>query len=122
MFFLQFFSFFPHVMSAGRLVMRRGGNVVDVLSVARQPATTSGVAIYICVACCPRMSPRTAWLNTGLRTATTPAGVGEMSASGHRLRRGGVEEAAVGWWSGWCEGWMTRGGVISHPGRGGRCA
>ena len=35
----------------------------------------------------PGMSPRPAWLNTRLRTAATPAGVAEMSASWHRLCR-----------------------------------
>ena len=54
----------------------------------RQPATTSGVAIWVgyhhALPAC-RHDP--AWRNTGLRTAATPRGVAEMSAFCHRLRR-----------------------------------
>ena len=55
----------------------------------RQPATTSGVAIWVghhhALPAC-RHDP--AWRNTGLRTAATPRGVANYLALGHRLRRG----------------------------------
>ncbi|MDD7405079.1 MAG: hypothetical protein PUG32_04260 [Bacteroidales bacterium] len=54
----------------------------------RQPATTSGVAIWVghhhALSAC-RHDP--AWRNTGLRTAATPRGVANYLASCHRLRR-----------------------------------
>ena len=54
----------------------------------RQPATTSGVAIWVghhhALPAC-RHDP--AWRNTGLRTAATPRGVAEMSAFCHRPPR-----------------------------------
>ena len=41
-----------------------------------------------CPSAVPACRHDPAWRNTGLRTAATPRGVAEMSASGHRLRRG----------------------------------
>ena len=55
-----------------------------------QPATTSGVAMYIAGSAVPACRRRPGRRNTGLRTAATPAGVAEMSASTIRLR----------WWGG----------------------
>ena len=85
-------------MSAGRLVRRgEAARLWGVLSMARQPATTSGVAIYMCRLLSPHVAtPRVA--QYGVTHSDHPSGVGEMSASGHRLRRGGGEEAAVAWW------------------------
>ncbi|MDD7406278.1 MAG: hypothetical protein PUG32_10450, partial [Bacteroidales bacterium] len=53
----------------------------------RQPATTSGVAIWVghhhALSAC-RHDP--AWRNTGLRTAATPRGVANYIASCNRSR------------------------------------
>ena len=50
-----------------------------------------------CAAAVPACRRRPGRRNTGLRTAATPAGVGEMSASGHRALLRSAGDRANGW-------------------------
>ena len=63
-------------------------NGCGVLCRGGQPATTSGVAMYIAGLAVPACRRHPGRRNTGLRTAATASGVAEMSAFGHRLRLG----------------------------------
>ena len=54
----------------------------------------SGVRFGGCPSAVPACRHDPAWRNTGLRTAATTSGVAEMSASGHRLRRGRMLRSA----------------------------
>ena len=54
----------------------------------------SGVRFGGCPPVVPACRHDPAWRNTGLRTAATTSGVAEMSASGHRLRRGRMLRSA----------------------------
>ena len=60
-----------------------------------QPATTSRVAMYIAGSGSPHVADAQVGEIPGFAQQPPPTGVAEMSASGHRLRRGGGADAAL---------------------------
>ena len=80
-------------------------NGCGVLCRGGQPATTSGVAMYMCGLVLPACRRHPGRRNTGLRTAATPHGVAKMSASGYRLHRCG---GCARWWAVRCSASQSR--------------